>query len=63
MTEFAQYLKSTPPAKGFDEVYYPGEIEYLRTQQGLEHGIEVEETTWEKLQALSDRYGLGDLSA
>ena len=61
--EFAQYLKSTPPAKGFDEVFYPGEIEYLRTQEGLVHGIEVEETTWEKLQALADRYGLGDLGS
>ena len=49
VTEFAHYLKSTPPAKGFDEVYYPGEIEHLRTQSGLEHGIEVEESTWEKL--------------
>ena len=50
VTDFAHYLKSTPPAKGFDEVYYPGEIEHLRTQSGLEHGIEVEESTWEKLQ-------------
>ena len=63
VTEFAHYLKSTPPAKGFDEVYYPGEIEHLRTQSGLEHGIEVEESTWEKLEALASRYGLGDLSS
>ena len=63
VTEFARYLKSTPPAEGFDEVYYPGEIEHLRALQGLESGIEVEETTWEKLQALAFRYGLGELGA
>ena len=28
VTEFAHYLKATPPAQGFTEVYYPGEIEY-----------------------------------
>ena len=32
VTEFAQYLKSTPPAQGFTEVLYPGEIEYRREQ-------------------------------
>ena len=63
VTEFAHYLKSTPPAKGFDEVYYPGEIEHLRTVHGLEHGIEVEETTWERLRAMADKYGVGELEA
>ena len=63
VTEFAHYLKSTPPAKGFDEVYYPGEIEHLRTVHGLEHGIEVEETTWERLRAMADKYGVGQLQA
>ena len=61
VTEFAHYLKSTPPAKGFDEVYYPGEVEHLRTVHGLEHGIEVEETTWERLRAMADKYGVGEL--
>ena len=28
VTEFAQYLKATPPAQGFTEVLYPGEIEF-----------------------------------
>src|SRR5271166_6860934 len=30
VTEFAQYLKATPPAAGFDRVYYPGEVEWER---------------------------------
>ena len=28
MTEFAEFVKTSPPAPGFSEVYYPGEIEY-----------------------------------
>ncbi len=63
VTEFAQYLKSTPTAKGFDEVYYPGELEHLRSVQGREHGIEVEESTWERLQATATKYGVGELGA
>ena len=63
VTEFAQYLKSTPTAKGFDEVYYPGELEHLRSLHGREHGIEVEESTWARLQATATKYGVGDLGS
>ena len=35
VTEFAQYLKSTPPAAGFDEVFYPGELEHKRERATL----------------------------
>lgn len=61
VTEFAHYLNDTPPAKGFGEVYYPGEIEHLRTKTALQDGIEIEETTWQKLKAVAKRYGLDDL--
>lgn len=58
VTEFAHYLKSTPPAAGFDEVFYPGELEHLRSQQRLAEGIFVEDKTWERLMALADEFGL-----
>lgn len=61
VAEFAQYLKSTPTATGFDEVYYPGEIEHLRTQKSLRDGIEVEDVTWQKLQELAVEFGPGEL--
>src|SRR6476619_1619764 len=32
VTAFVEYLKDTPPAEGFTEVLYPGELEY-RTEQ------------------------------
>ena len=62
VTDFARYLKSTPPAEGFTEVYYPGEIEHIRALRALEEGIDVEEPTWERLRSLWGKYGLGDLN-
>jgi len=58
MTEFAMDLKETPPAPGFDRVYYPGEVEYVATEQRLREGIYVEDATWERLQALVREYGM-----
>ena len=58
VTEFADYLKSSRPAAGFDRVYYPGEPERLRAQRLLKEGIFVEDATWEKLKSLAVEYGL-----
>ena len=58
VTEFAHYLKATPTAEGFDEIYYPGEIEYLTTQRKLVDGVDIEDSTWAKLTALGEEYGL-----
>jgi LDH2 family malate/lactate/ureidoglycolate dehydrogenase len=63
VTEFAAYLKSTPLAPGFSEIYYPGEIEYINTQRNLKEGVFVEDSTWAKLTALAEEYGLaGELA-
>jgi uncharacterized oxidoreductase len=58
VTEFAAYLKSTPPAAGFDAVYYPGEPEHLRSQRLLKEGISVEDATWHRLTSLANEYGI-----
>jgi uncharacterized oxidoreductase len=60
VTEFAQYLKDTPRASGFDEVYYPGELEAKRTAQLEVDGIAVEDATWDRLKELADDYGVTD---
>lgn len=60
VTEFAAYLKSSPPAQGFREVYYPGELEYIRTQQHQQDGIFVEDATWARLQALANEFGIAE---
>ena len=54
VTEFARYLKSTPPAAGFTEVYYPGELEHLSTQRKLK------DATWARLQTLAGEFGLAE---
>ncbi len=58
VTEFAQYLKSSPPAAGFSEVFYPGELEHRRERQLLAEGIFVEDSTWGALEALADEFGV-----
>ena len=58
--DFARYLKSSLPASGFKEVYYPGELEFLTTQQRLKDGVFIEDKTWARLDALAKEYGLDD---
>jgi uncharacterized oxidoreductase len=58
IADFVHYLKATPPAAGFTEVLYPGELEYRTTQQRRRDGIDVEEATWNQLMALQKEYGL-----
>ena len=58
VTEFVKFIKSTRPAKGFKEVLYPGEIEWLTEQKRLKEGIPIEDETWERLDALIKEYGL-----
>jgi LDH2 family malate/lactate/ureidoglycolate dehydrogenase len=60
VAEFARYLVETPPAQGFERVYYPGEIEHLREQECRRDGIPVEEATWEVLRKLATEFGCAE---
>ena len=60
VTEFANYLTATPPAEGFDRVYYPGEIEFEREKERLANGIPIEDATWEGLRKLAAELGVAD---
>jgi uncharacterized oxidoreductase len=53
VTAFARYVAATPPAEGFTEVLYPGEIEYRTEQRRRREGIPIEEATWDKLTTLA----------
>jgi len=55
---FAEYLNATKPARGFDQVYYPGQLEHQRMQQRRRDGIPVEEKTWNALLALAAELGV-----
>ncbi len=58
MEEFVRYIKDTPPAAGFTEVLYPGELEHRTAQTRRRDGIFVEDATWDQLMALKAEYGL-----
>jgi uncharacterized oxidoreductase len=58
VADFARYLKATPPSEGSAGVLYPGEIEFRQEQQRRREGIDVEDATWQKLQALARTYDL-----
>ncbi|HEX5325373.1 MAG TPA: Ldh family oxidoreductase [Acetobacteraceae bacterium] len=60
VTEFAHYLKATPPAEGFSRVYYPGEVEWEQEQARRRDGIPIEDATWAVLRKLAVEYGCAD---
>jgi LDH2 family malate/lactate/ureidoglycolate dehydrogenase len=45
MERFSAELKSVPLAKGFDEVFYPGEIEARNEERCLREGLHLPEQT------------------
>ena len=58
VTEFAEYLRATPTAAGVEQVYYPGEIEYVRSKNNLVEGIEIASATYDELRDLADELGV-----
>jgi len=56
--EFAEFVKDTPPAKGFSEVLYPGEIEWRTEKRRRVEGIYIEDETWEKISDLIQEHSL-----
>src|SRR2546423_1885901 len=56
--EFTTYLKEPPPSEGSSGVLYPGEIEHRREQDRRQNGIDVEDSTWDKIKSLAQDYGL-----
>jgi len=58
---FADFITATPPAKGFDEVLYPGELGWKTAQKRSSEGIFVEDETWQALRTLIDELGVTDV--
>ena len=51
-------MKSCPPAKGFDQVYIPGELEYLKSEEAKKAGIKLSVIVVEDLIKLGEEYGI-----
>ena len=57
MEGYIKQIKGMKKAKGFDEIYMPGEIEYNREQQSLISGIELDENAIEAIDSLLEAIG------
>jgi len=44
-----EYVKSSPKMQGFDEIFFPGEVEAKERKKRLEKGIFVEDQTWDQI--------------
>ena len=60
VTEFAHYLKATPPQKGVKEVLYPGEVEHRKEVDRMANGIEVDDKTWKQFGEIAKKHGIED---
>ena len=49
------YMKSSPPAPGFEEVLVPGEIEFRTARRRSTEGVPVDETTWQAIGEHAER--------
>lgn len=58
MEKFADEIKAVPTAKGFDEVFYPGEIEANNDRKNRKEGIQLPEDTLADLKRIARETGL-----
>jgi LDH2 family malate/lactate/ureidoglycolate dehydrogenase len=58
MEEYIAEVKSVPRAQGFDEVFYPGEIEARNNERNRTDGLELPEDTLADLKRIAKDMGL-----
>jgi LDH2 family malate/lactate/ureidoglycolate dehydrogenase len=58
MERFADEIKAVPTAKGFDEVFYPGEIEARNDARSRKEGIQFPDDTLADLKRIANETGL-----
>ena len=57
--ENMDYLRSSPPAEGFDEVLIPGEPEFRKYEERIRTGIPLpEKTTWAEICMIAREFGV-----
>lgn len=49
MHDLREYIKSSPPSAGFDQVLLPGEPDFHRRAQRMRDGIPIDESTWQQI--------------
>jgi LDH2 family malate/lactate/ureidoglycolate dehydrogenase len=56
-------IKSVPLAQGFDEVFYPGEIEARNDAENRRNGLMLPDDTLQDLRELANGHGLPEIAA
>ncbi|MBI2842028.1 MAG: Ldh family oxidoreductase [Armatimonadetes bacterium] len=54
----SEYIASTPPASGFDEVVLPGTLEFRMREKRLAEGIPLDRETWRQIVKTAELVGL-----
>jgi len=57
VSTLVEYVKSSPPAPGFEEVLVPGEFEHRTRQARLKDGIDLPDMTWEEMNDTAQKVG------
>ena len=58
MERFIAEIKGVPRAKGFDEIFYPGEMEARNDQRNRAQGLQLAEDTIADLRRIAAQTGL-----
>ena len=61
MEDYRSNIKGLKKARGFDEIYMPGEIEYNREKQSLKEGISIEDSEISNINKLVESIGAAQL--
>jgi uncharacterized oxidoreductase len=58
VAELVSYVKSCPPAHGFEGVFVPGELEYRQAQHYAQTGIPVNDEVWRAIREIATRHNI-----
>ncbi len=53
-----RYMKETPPAEGFEEVFLPGELDFQTVARRQAEGISLDDRTWDHIKQAGQSVGV-----
>ena len=57
VSDFVAFVKSSPTAPGYEQIFMPGEIEAQVRHKRLAEGLFIEDETWQQIAACADQLG------
>ncbi|WP_202079036.1 Ldh family oxidoreductase [Caldalkalibacillus salinus] len=63
MKQLVSYIKESKKAEGANQIYLPGEIEFLKEKRNKEQGIPMEEKTFNKINEMAKALKISPLEA